>query len=104
MKKTFVLIALLLSLLACATQPIPNTATEIPATVTEVPPTYTPVPPTHTPPPSLTPEPSATNTPSLEPVAYYYFVDPTQVPYPEHHRHARNLHPRAHTHRWGIRL
>lgn len=83
MKKTFALIALLLSLLACATQPIPNTATEIPATVTEVPPTYMPVPPTQTPPPSLTPEPSATNTPSLEPVAYYYFVDPTQVPYPE---------------------
>lgn len=83
MKKTLALIALLLSLLACATQPIPNTATEIPATVTEVPPTHTPVPPTQTPPPSLTPEPSATNTPSVEPVAYYYFVDPAQVPYPE---------------------
>ncbi len=78
MKKTLALIFLFLSLLACATQPIPVTAT-----VTEVPPTSTLVAPTHTPPPSPTQvQPTAITVPSAEQIIYYYFVNPKEVPYP----------------------
>ena len=78
MKKTLALIFLFLSLLACATQPIPVTAT-----VTEVPPTGTLVAPTHTPPPSPTQvQPTAITVPSAEQMVYYYFVNPKEIPYP----------------------
>ena len=80
MKKMLALIPLILSLLACTTQPNQSTATEIPATVTEVPPTSTP----SLPPPSPTPiQPTATTVPAVGQIVYYYFVDPKAVPYPD---------------------
>lgn len=91
MKKTLVLIPLFLSLLACLPQQVQSTATESPATVTEIPPTYTPISPTITLTPSPSPVPTLTlsaspapviTVPSVDQIAYYYFVDPKQVPYP----------------------